>query len=263
MCMRDFTLHKWRSLLCALRRAGYVFLSFEDYLTAEQLPEKFVILRHDIDRITAEALRIARLERSLNVRATYYFRTNDKQNMPAIMQAISGLGFEVGYHYEDMTASNGDIRKAYRRFVDNVTYCRQYAPIRTVCMHGNPWSRYDEKTLWQHYDFRESGIIGEPYLNTDFTDVFYLTDTGRRWDGYNVSVRDKIPVQQQIWLSRGWHYHSTEDILSALSSATFPHHVMLTAHPQRWHDRWLPWLYEWGRQHMVNIVKRILVWLRK
>lgn len=261
--MRDFTIQMWQRLLSALQEAGYAFLSFEDYLTAASLPERFVILRHDIDRITSEALRVAQLEHQMKVHATYYFRTNDKHRLPDIMQAISCLGFEVGYHYEDLTAAKGNTAEAYQCFAENLCYCRQFAPIRTICMHGNPLSRYDEKSLWQHYNFRELGIIGETYLSTDFTDVFYLTDTGRRWDGYNVSLRDKIPVQQQIWLSRGWYYHSTEDILSALSSGTFPHHVMLTAHPQRWHDRWLPWLYEWGRQHMVNMVKRILVWLRK
>lgn len=261
--MRDFTLHKWRSLLCVLREAGYVFLSFEDYLTVRCLPDRFVIVRHDVDRQPWQAVCMAEMEHDMQVRASYYFRAVSKSRLPKIIRHVRDLGFEVGYHYEDLTASNGNMYEAYRRFVDNLYWCRQYAPVHTICMHGNPCSRYDEKSLWRHYDFRELGIIGESYLNTDFTDVFYLTDTGRCWDGYNVSVRDKIPIRQQTWLSRGWYYHSTEDILSAISSGTFPHHVMLTAHPQRWHNRWLPWLYEWGRQHMVNIVKRILVWLRK
>ncbi len=37
-----------------------------------------------------------------------------------------------------------------------------------------------------------AGIIGEPYFDVDFSRVFYLTDTGRRWDGDAVSVRDKV-----------------------------------------------------------------------
>ena len=36
------------------------------------------------------------------------------------------------------------------------------------------------------------GIIAEPYFDLDFDEVFYLTDTGRRWDGDDVSVRDKV-----------------------------------------------------------------------
>jgi hypothetical protein len=49
--------------------------------------------------------------------------------------------------------------------------------------------------LWKRYDYRELGIIGEPYLDVDFDEVFYLTDTGRRWDGEAVSVRDKVKAQ--------------------------------------------------------------------
>jgi hypothetical protein len=36
-----------------------------------------------------------------------------------------------------------------------------------------------------------NGIIGEPYFDVDFSKMLYLTDTGRRWDGGIVSVRDK------------------------------------------------------------------------
>jgi len=46
--------------------------------------------------------------------------------------------------------------------------------------------------LGEKYDFRDYGIIAEPYFDVAFDEVFYLTDTGRRWDGDRVSVRDKI-----------------------------------------------------------------------
>ena len=36
-------------------------------------------------------------------------------------------------------------------------------------------------------------------FDVDFSQLFYLTDTGRCWDGYKVSVRDKIPVYQDQW----------------------------------------------------------------
>ena len=59
------------------------------------------------------------------------------------------------------------------------------------------------------------GIIGEPYLDTDFSQVFYLTDTGRRWDGYKVSVRDKIEKWQDEWVKEGLVFHTTDDVISA------------------------------------------------
>ena len=59
-------------------------------------------------------------------------------------------------------------------------------------MHDSPLSKYDNRLLWKYYNYRDYGIIGEPYFDIDFNDVFYLTDTGRRWDGEKVSVRDKV-----------------------------------------------------------------------
>ncbi len=41
------------------------------------------------------------------------------------------------------------------------------------------------------------GIIAEPYFDVDFKEVLYLTDTGRRWDGDEVSVRDKVENRGQ------------------------------------------------------------------
>ncbi|HBQ81446.1 MAG TPA: hypothetical protein DD745_00995 [Bacteroidales bacterium] len=45
--------------------------------------------------------------------------------------------------------------------------------------------------MWKYYDYRDFGITGEPYFDVDFDKVFYLTDTGRRWDGDSFNIRDK------------------------------------------------------------------------
>ena len=42
---------------------------------------------------------------------------------------------------------------------------------------------------------KEEGVGKIISLDVDFDEVFYLTDTGRRWDGSSVSVRDKVSGQ--------------------------------------------------------------------
>jgi hypothetical protein len=93
--------------------------------------------------------------------------------------------------------------------------------------------------------------------------VFYLTDTGRRWDGYKVSLRDKIPVHQEQWTQRGWVYHHTSDIIAAAEQGTLPPHIMMTTHPQRWTDNRTAWLKELLLQHAKNCVKRLIVMSKK
>ena len=88
--------------------------------------------------------------------------------------------------------------------------------------------------------------------------MFYLTDTGRRWDGFKVSVRDKIPVHQDRWCNENLVFHSTDDIIEALVAGRLPHHIMMTTHPQRWNDKLVPWTKELLLQNTKNLVKWIL-----
>ena len=115
------------------------------------------------------------------------------------------------------------------------------------------------RDLWKQYDYHDFNIIGEPYFDVDFSDVFYLTDTGRCWDGYKVSVRDKIPVYQDQWVEQELVFHSTQDIITAIQDERLPHRIMITTHPQRWTDNLLLWSKELVMQSIKNIVKRIIV----
>ena len=267
--MTDFTLYQYRHLLESLLQQGYQFLTFEQYCEQKNLPHsplasspdrpKYILLRHDVDLKAANSLATAQIEHELGISATYYFRVVPQSNQPDIIRAIAALGHEIGYHYEDMALMQGDTEKAYAHFQQQLTYFRQFYPVRTICMHGAPTSQWDGKELWKHYDYRDLGIIGEPYFDIDFSQMFYLTDTGRCWDGYKVSVRDKIPVYQDQWNAQGLVYHATNDIIHAAEQGSLPPRIMITTHPQRWTDRPLAWLKELLVQNAKNIIKRLFL----
>jgi len=86
---------------------------------------------------------------------------------------------------------------AYVEFCKNLEYFRTFYPVKTICMHGSPLSKYDNRDIWNKYDYKKLGLIGEPYFDIDFSKVLYLTDTGRCWDGDKVSVRDKVRIRTQ------------------------------------------------------------------
>ena len=125
-------------------------------------------------------------------------------------------------------------------------------------MHGSPRSRYDSKDIWKKFDYSKLGIIGEPYFDVNFDEVFYLTDTGRRWDGWKVSVRDKVP-QQEKWVKQGLVFKTTDDIIHAANESRLPDKIMMTFHPQRWTNAPLPWVKELVMQRLKNVAKGILV----
>ena len=257
----DFTREKYRQLMLQLKDGNYEFVTYQQYCEGK-VPEKYVILRHDVDLKPKNSLAIAKDENELGAKASYYFRAVPESWDDAIIRTIHQLGHEVGYHYESLTTCNGDIQKAFDDFKKNLEKLRTLFPVNTICMHGSPRSPYDSKDIWKQFDFKDLGIIGEPYLSTDFSKMLYLTDTGRRWDGYKVSVRDKIEGYQEEWDAKGWSFHSTDDIIRALQENRLPDQLMITTHPQRWFDFGLNWMKELVLQNTKNIIKRMIV-LRK
>lgn len=257
----DFTLKKYNELLQILNDDGYHFVTFEQYCSDKlaQPGIKYVILRHDVDLKAENSLATAKIEYSLGIAASYYFRVVEQSNKPEIIKAIVSLGHEIGYHYEDMSICGGNTEKAIEHFKKHLAYFRQFYPVKTICMHGAPRSKFDGRDLWKQFDYHEFGVIGEPYFDVDFSKVFYLTDTGRRWDGFNVSLRDKVPVYQDQWIQQGLVYHSTNDVLDAIKKKALPLQLMITTHPQRWTDRRKEWLDEMVKQSAKNMVKSLMV----
>lgn len=266
--MRDFTLRMYRRLLASLQEAGYEFVTFEAWQqNCIETKGRKVILRHDVDKKPQNSLKTAHIEHELGIRASYYFRCVACSNDPEVIREIAALGHEIGYHYEDMSLCDGDVERAKAHFTEWLTYFRQFYKVKTICMHGAPTSRYDGRDLWKHYDYHDWGIIGEPYFDIDFSDWFYLTDTGRCWDGYKVSVRDKIEGHQDRWIAQGMVFHSTEDIIRRLQGEVPPqahklslqNKIMITTHPQRWTDNKIAWVKELVGQTVKNIIKRCYV----
>ena len=256
----DFTRGKYVQLLLQLKESGYEFITYADYCSGN-LPQRFVILRHDVDSKPENSLEFAKEEKRLKAKASYYFRTVPESWNKEIILAIHEMGHEIGYHYESMATCNGNLPKAFEDFKNNLEKLRQLTPVSTICMHGSPRSVHDNKDLWILYDYKTLNIIGEPYLTTDFSKVLYLTDTGRRWDGYKVSVRDKIRGFQEEWNNKGWSFHSTNDIISALQENRMPDQLLITTNPQRWCDSGTEWFKELILQNTKNIIKRIVAFV--
>ena len=239
----DFTISKYFELLDALKAYGFESL----------------ILRHDVDLKPANSLRTAQIEAEKGMHGIYYFRAVPESWDEEIIKLIALLGHEIGYHYESLTTCDGNVDKAYDDFCKNLEALRKLVPVRSICMHGSPRSPFDSKDIWKKYDYHLLGIESEPYLDTDFSKTLYLTDTGRRWDGYKVSVRDKIPQYQDEWTAKGLTFHTTDDVINALRNGVIPKHLMVTVNPQRWNPFGMAWCKELILQNTKNIVKRILI----
>jgi len=245
--MRDFTQKTYRLLLDAFLQSGYCFQTFEEFME-RSAESKVVIMRHDVDEKPYNALKMARLERELGVRATYFFRIVKQSNVPEVIRNIAALGHEIGYHYEDLATADGDMDKALKSFEKNLAYFREYYPVRSVCMHGSSTSKYDNRLLWEACQLSDFGLVGEPYLSVDFNKVFYLTDTGYAWDGGKFATRD-IVVNDF-----GLKFHTTQQIVACVEEGHFPTKAMILAHTL-WTDSFMQWEALHLREFFRNNIK--------
>jgi hypothetical protein len=134
-------------------------------------------------------------------------------------------------------------------------------------MHGSPTSKFDNRDLWKLNNYRELGVIGEPYLDFLSTsvvlngDITYFTDTARMWDGGKYNVRDKsvISHESSVTSSKMNTIHSTYDFIEYINNGPTENGMMITTHPQRWTDQPLPWLQELVFQNIKNLLKKILI----
>jgi hypothetical protein len=248
----DFTLKRYKELLSAFKNAGYSFCTVEKFIrTSPDSP--CVVLRHDVDRLPQHALQFARIEEAMQISASYYFRIVKSSFRPGIIKKIADLGHEVGYHYEDLSMAKGDYQKAISLFERHLERLRQFYPISTVCMHGSPLSRIDNRLIWEEYNYRDFGIIGEPYFDIDYAKALYITDTGRRWNDDLVNIRDRVEGLKTGRLK------SSKKILQLLDDGQLNDILVINTHPNTWHSNYFYWMMDLIYHSMKNRIKTLVI----
>ena len=157
--MKEFTFQTFFSLLESFIKSGYNIKTVEDYVTSDSKDKKILILRHDVDRYPLNTLKMAELEKERGIKATYYFRIIPSVFQEKILKKINKMGHEISYHYEDLSICNGDFQKAIKHFEKSLDKVRQFSPSKTICMHGSPVSKWDNKKLWDKYDYYTISIM--------------------------------------------------------------------------------------------------------
>ena len=246
--MKDFTVEKYEGIIRSIYDSNYNTITFRDYFTNE-IPEKFIIIRHDVDKWPKNAQVLADIENSYGIHATYYFRTVKKVFKPQIIQSVETLGHEIGYHYETMAQAKGNLSNAYNLFSRNLNQLRAIANIDTICMHGSSFSKYDNRWLWENYNYKDLRILGEPYLDINYSKVSYFSDSGGSWKDSGQRTRDQITN-----VANG-SIKNSDDLISLIKSEYYPKMIILM-HPDRWNNNCFAWYYEYVTKNLRNLIKK-------
>ncbi len=246
----DFTYETYKALLEACKRQGIETLTVREYLAAEGLPDRFVILRHDVDRKPENALDFARMEAEYDATSTYYVRTVDETFDPWLLDSLESLGHEVGYHYEDVDRTDGDIKAAHRSFQRHLARMRAHVTVDTVCMHGNPLTPHDNRDMWGEMpDFDQYDLLGEAYLSVDFTDVLYFSDTGRTWRDGALKIKDHTVGEDGKDVQVG----TTAELIDLVRRREDSY--CLLTHPDRWAGGTVEYVAETAFDTAKNVAK--------
>lgn len=251
--MHDFTFNSFRSLLLEFQSNNYLIKKVLEFDSAFQHSVRLLILRHDVDRFPEQTLQMARMEAEIGISATYYFRIIPAVYKPEIIKEVVSLGHEIGYHYEDLSLCKGDVDKSIKHFEKNLERLRDFYPVKTICMHGSPLSKWDNKTIWQHYDYKQFGILADTSFDVDYNKVFYISDNGRAWNRTSVSVRDKVESRYNIPIKNSQH------LIELIQHNQLPDAVMINAHPDTFFDFGFKYLLNWGFIETKNIAKWFIV----
>jgi len=253
--MRDYTEKKFFELTRAIYDSGYkTYTLYQYYLALEKnnMEDRYFILRHDVDLNSKNALRMALIEKQFNIQSTYYFRlARPRISQPKIIEEIASMGHEIGYHYEHMSDAHGNVEKAKLLFEENLKKLRNITEVKTVCMHGRPFSKYDGRDFWNYYKLADFKLVLEPYINIDYRDKFYFTDTGHCWDNEKFNIRDIVKSKGNLNVS------NTSELIYLINHDDIDKAMILT-HSDNWIDNIFIWLFYKILFKTINTFKRLL-----
>src|SRR2546430_155901 len=107
---------RYLAVLDQAKAGGFEFVRFRDFLPgAPALPERFVVLRHDVDFAPEYSLELAELEHDAGVVSTFFVLVDGHFYNPLECEVIDqlrrihALGHEVGLHFAVSSAAYEDI----------------------------------------------------------------------------------------------------------------------------------------------------------
>lgn len=259
--MKDFTLEAYAFYLNGFKNKGYDFVRFDEFMSQSSSSEKLCLVRHDVDRKPMFALRMAKLEKELGVKSTYYFRAKKCSFDKRIIKEIAEMGHEIGLHYESLSDTNGNVELALKDFEKNLKEFRQVADIKTCSMHGRPLKPFDNRDIWKsgqnHSYLKEKlGMIGEVYLDIDYSDIAYINDTGRNWTQGKANRRDV--VDSTISVSFG----TQKELIDYLENE--PHDkICFQIHPERWTDSNVELIMQSSKDKSINLAKKVISTIKR
>jgi hypothetical protein len=224
-----YSLAHYRFALEDAKSRSYSFLTCRDYAEGSRA-ERELVLRHDVDMVPERSLPMARLENSMSIRGTYFFRIHANNynalgfEVIAIMRALLDMGHEIGLHAEpfDINHAVGLEPEESIRIGKEVLEAVLGVPIVGTASHN---------------DFT-------PENNLDFFRKRPARDFGFLYEAYDTEALNLFEKSWYVSDGHPWHWRTfrygklTEDhrcMCRHIAEDETPIYVLL--HPHLWYER--------------------------
>ena len=211
--MSIFTYDYYRKSLETAIKKEYKFLMCKENNLIKN-HNKVIVLRHDIDYSLENALKMALIESSLGLNATYFIRMHSKHYNPLeyknykIIKKIACLGHEIGFHQEP-DFSNIFFENRQDEYVKNQIRC--FADLFDVEVCGVS-THEPNRTGFQitKENLQYFNLNYEAYCPKLMSDVKYISDSGSRWrEGDMLEWINKGESKLYVLTHPAWWYETT------------------------------------------------------
>ena len=171
-----FGIAEYKKLIIFFKKNNFKFKLFHENLNKG----KNLILRHDIDFCPFRALRLAREEKKLNVRSSYFFLLNtsfynlNHYNTKCALLEIASLGHDIGLHFDAaLYDSPKDLKKALlteKKYLEKISKKK----IKIISFH-----RPNKKIV--SMDAKVIGGLAHTYMKKFIKNIKYCSDSQGTW----------------------------------------------------------------------------------
>jgi len=224
-------LESYRALLEQALAAGYTIGSVEQFWSligaaGVDPVRRYLILRNDIDTGPRTAQEMWRIEQSLGIVGSYFFRLSSLDL--GIMDQMAASGVEPSYHYEELAAvakrrrlrTRSELERhlpeAQDLFARNVARLRSLTgqSIRVVAAHGD-------------FVNRKLGLLNTAIL----ADRAFRAQVGIELETYDLAFMDVVTSRHADLTSPPWWTPTGPSLAIARGEPV----VYVLVHPRSWH----------------------------
>lgn len=171
--------------LAKAKARGFSFVRFEDFLPGRPpLPERYIVLRHDIDFAPVHSLQMAELEHEAGVASTFFvlvdgqFYNPMQKEVIEQLRRIHALGHEIGLHFAMSSSVESDIgREVAFRF--KILSALAGVTVRSFSQHDPVNAGFASVSLPEgHYPCVDASTVIRD------NDLLYVSDSAMMWRRY-------------------------------------------------------------------------------